>query len=256
VKDARVFAGTLFAPISFMFALVTPPAPPPTALPGPEQAPEVAPVPAPPREDRTEAQRKRDAWLLSLEGALHAPSDVGVQATVEFPFRLRLSTGFGFMPVNWLTGFIANATSDEQARAVLELPSYSGTIWRAQAGFRPFRQLGLYLDGGYARATIHGSYELGGTLLGEEVGNGSYTVDTSLDIWLLELGYQWQIAHRGVIALGLGVMSTFNADTGITATEGAPGSSEFVSGARRADDALESYGTLPFVTLRFGVDLL
>ena len=248
--------GTLFAPVSFMFALVTPPAPPPTALPGPEQAPEVAAIPAPPRADRTEAQRKRDAWLLSLEGAVHAPSDVGVQVSVELPFRLRLSTGFGFMPVNWINGFIANATSDEQARAVLELPSYSGTIWRAQAGFRPFRQLGLYFEGGYAHASIHGSFDLAGTPFAEEIGNGGYTVDTSLDIWLLELGYQWQIAHRGVIALGLGVMSTFNADTGITATGGAPTSSEFASGARRADDALESYGTIPFVTLRVGVDLL
>jgi len=197
---------------------------------------------------------------LSLEGVVHAPSDLGVQAGVETPFRLRFFTGFGFMPVNWLTGFVANATSDDDARAVLELPSYSGTIWRAEVGVRPFRQLGLYLDGGYAHASIHGTFDLSslsGTPLADEIGvQGGYRVDSSLDIWLLELGYQWQIAHRGVLALGLGVMSTFNADTSIAATGGAPTSSQFTSGAKRANDALESHGTLPFLTVRAGVDLL
>ena len=72
----------------------------------------------------------------------------------------------------------------------------------------------------------------------------------------LELGYQWQIANRGVLALGLGVTSTFHADT-ITAASGlAPERSEFVSGAKRMNDALETHGTVPFVTLRFGLDLL
>jgi hypothetical protein len=240
-----------------VLALVAPPAPPPTTFPGPERAPEVASAPSARIDERTDEQKKRDRWQLSLEGAVHAPTDAGVQAGVELPFRLRLSAGFGVMPVNWITGFIAQTTRDDQARAVLELPSYSGTIWRVNAGFRPFSRLGFYADAGYARATIHGSFDLPGTLLGEEVGvEGGYVVQSALDLWLLEAGHQWQFAHRGLVALGLGVMSTFNARTSIGAIGGAPTTSEFVSGARRADDALESYGTIPFVTLRVGVDLL
>jgi hypothetical protein len=117
--------------------------------------------------------------------------------------------------------------------------------------------LGLYLDAGYARATLHGAYDLTNSVLAEEEGlQGRYDVQSSLDLWLLELGYQWQIADRGVLALGLGVMSTFQADTSIAASGGAPERSEFVSGVERMNDAFETHGTVPFVTLRFGVDLL
>lgn len=240
-----------------MLALVTPPAPPPTSLPGPEPAAEVgATRDSPPADAR--AKRLRDRWILALEAALHVPSDVSIQASVEFPFRLRLSGGVGFMPVDWVTGFIASTTSDDEARAILSLPSYTGTIWRAQAGFRPLKKLGLYLEGGYAHAAIHGSLDLSGSPFADELGaRGAYAVDSSLDLWLLEAGYQWQIAERGVIALGLGVMSTFDATTTATATGDAPTSpSELDQGIRRANDALERYGTLPFVSLRVGVDFL
>jgi len=196
--------------------------------------------------------------MLSLDAALHAPSDVSILASAEFPFRLRVSGGVGFMPVDWVTGFIASTTSDEEVRAILSLPSYTGTIWRAQAGFRPFKKLGFYLDGGYAHAAIHGSLDLSGSPFADELGvRGAYAVDSSLDLWLIEAGYQWQLGQRGVIALGLGVMSTFNANTTATATGDAPASSAQIDdGVRRANDALERYGTLPFVTVRVGVDLL
>ena len=254
---ARRALGTRFAHNKEMLALVAPPAPAPTTFPGPERAPEVRSAPAAPRVDETNEQKKRNRWMLSLEGAVHAPTDLGVQASVEVPFRLRVFGGFGVMPVNWITGFIAGATRDERAKAVLQLPDYSGTIWRAGLGYRPFKRLGLYLDAGYAHVGIHGSFDVPENLLGEELGvGGGYTVDTSLDLWLLEAGYQWQIARRGVVALGVGVMSTVHASTTIGAVGGAPRTSEFVSGAERANDALESYGTIPFVTLRVGVDVL
>jgi hypothetical protein len=241
-----------------MFALVTPPAPAPTSFPGPERAPEVARAPGVSRTDEeTAEQRKRDRWMLSLEGVVHAPSDVGFQASVELPFRLRFAGGFGFMPAEWITALVAKSTRDERARAVLDLPSYSGTIWRTELGYRPFPRLGLYFHGGYARATIHGSFELPPMLLGQELGvSGSYAVTSSLDLWLLEAGYEWQIAHRAVLAFGAGVMSTFHATTDVSAGGGAPTTSEFVSGTRQANDALERYGTIPFLTLRAGIDVL
>jgi hypothetical protein len=244
------------APSPAEFAIVTPPAPPPSEEPPVSAPPKLELAPRP---EKTRAQRIRERWLLSVEGVVHAPSDLGVQAGVEVPIRLRFSTGFGFMPVEWLTGFVARATDDPEVRAALELPSYSGTIWRSQLGVRPFRKLGLYFDAGYARATLNGQLDLTssmGVLIGDDDLQGRYDVKSSLDLWLLEFGYQWQIAHRGVLALGLGVMSTFHADTTITASGGAPERSEFVSGVERMNDALEKHGTVPFVTLRFGVDLL
>jgi hypothetical protein len=245
--------GALAAPSTAKLAVVTPPAPP-NEEPAVIVPPKLQPAP---RSERTRAQRIRERWLISLDGVVNAPSDVGVQAGVELPIRLRLSTGFGFMPVEWLTGFVARATDDPEVRAALQLPSYSGTIWRTKLGVRPFRKLGLYFDAGYARATLHGSLDLTNSFLAEEEDlQGRYDLQSSLDLWLLELGYQWRVANHGVLALGLGVMSTFNADTSITASGGAPERSEFVSGVQRMNDALETHGTVPFVTLRFGIDLL
>jgi hypothetical protein len=237
-----------------MLALVTPPAPPPTSLPGAEPAAEVRDQPpAKPAKERSLSER----WILAPEVALHAPSDVSLQASVEFPFRLRLSGGVGIMPVDWVSGFIARATSNEEARAILSLPEYRGTIWRAQGGFRPFRNVGFYLEGGYAHADIHGSLDFAGSPFAEGLGvQGAYAVDSSLDLWLVEAGYQWHLAHRGVIALGLGVMSTFDATTTASVTGGAERTPEFDEGLRTANDALESYGTLPFVSVRVGIDLL
>lgn len=213
-------------------------------------------APTPEEERRSKTDRIRDRWLISVEGVVHAPSDLGFQAGVELPFRMRIFTGFGFIPADQITNFVSNATSDPRARLVLALPSYSGNIWRAQVGFRPFKNAGLYLDGGYARATIRGDLDFSGTPLENELGSGGYRVRSSLDLWLLELGYQWEIARRGVIGIGGGVLSTFNADTRVQATGGAPSDSRFTEGAEQANRAFESYGTIPTLTLRLGVDLL
>ncbi len=244
-----------------MFAFLAPAAPPPTGV-ADEPPAYVEAAPAPPSDrppDRPAPKRGgRDPWLLALEGVVRAPSDVGVQAGVEFPFRLRVFTGFGYMPLDWVTGFVGNVTPNSDARAVLTLPSYSGTIWRIQAGVRPFRNLGFYADAGYAHANISGTFTPSQALV-EELNldfTGGFAVDSSLHLWLVELGHEWIVARHGVIALGLGVMSTFDANTNISMTGGGTRPPELVRGERLANDALESYGTIPFVTLRVGVDFL
>jgi hypothetical protein len=239
-----------------MFAFLAPPAPPPTALVDDPPPAEVESAPATSSSPPLPRPRGRDSWLLALEGVLRAPSDVGVQAGVEFPFRLRVFTGFGYMPVGWLTGFVADVTPNRAARAVLTLPSYSGTIWRLQVGVRPFRKLGFYADAGYAHASIRGTYTPSDAVADEFDIGGAFAVDSSLNLWLVEIGHEWVVARRGVLALGLGVMSTFDANTNIAYTGAGPRPAELARGEHLADDALESYGTIPFVTVRVGVDLL
>lgn len=258
-------AGTRFAPGPLVFAFLAPAAPPPTAL--AEERPSFVESTSPAAADErfgsdvgeTPAKKSdRDRWLLALEGVVRAPSDIGVQGGVEFPFRLRLFTGFGYMPIDWVTGFVADATPNREARAVLALPSYAGTIWRIQAGVRPFRRLGFYADAGYARANISGTFTPSRSLTEEFDIDfaGGFEVNSSLNLWLVELGHEWIIARHGVVALGLGVMSTFDANTNISMTGGGERPPELAEGERTADDALESYGTIPFITLRVGVDFL
>src|SRR5688500_15791326 len=119
----------------------------------------VTPLTPPDEDDRT-AQRRREQWLLSVEGVTHAPVDIGFQLGVETPFRLRLFGAYGWVPspyMNLLTGIAAGASDSPYAEALLKQAEYSGRTWRLQAGVRPFRALGLYGDLGYASVRADGS---------------------------------------------------------------------------------------------------
>src|SRR6185436_3137939 len=117
---------------------------------------------------------------------------------------------------------------------------------------------GLYGDFGYARLDATGALDLSSTGIPvlEQLGGG-YEAQTSLDMWLIELGYQGEIADRAVLGLALGVMGTFKAKTRIAAVGGAPTSSAALkSAASQADTALEKYGFAPTLTLRLGFDMI
>jgi hypothetical protein len=219
----------------------------------------VTPLTPPDEDDRT-AQRRREQWLLSVEAVTHAPVDIGFQVGVETPFRLRLFGAYGWVPspyMNLLTGIAAGASENPYAEALLKEAEYSGRTWRVQAGVRPFRALGLYGDIGYASVRADGSLDLSSTNVAALARlDGGYRASTKLDMWLFELGYQAQLKERMVLALALGAMGTFNARTDIRPVAGAPNSEALDTAATQADTALETYGVVPTLTLRLGVDLI
>ncbi len=199
--------------------------------------------------------------MLSLEAVTHAPVDVGAQVGLETPQGLRIFGGYGLVPgayMGLLTGIAANASGDSYARTLLEDARYSGHTWRVQAGFRPFRALGLYGDVGYARLNARGDWDLSSSDVPQLAAlGGGYQARTALDLWLVELGYQAQLKDRLVLALALGCMGTFSSTTRITAVDGAPTNSAILtSAASQADTALQRYGIVPTLTLRLGFDLI
>jgi hypothetical protein len=224
-------------------------------------APALVPAVADDRdEDARAAKRRREAWILSLEGVTHAPVDIGAQFGVETPPGIRLFAGFGWVPqayMGLLTGVAASASGNSYAQALLEEADYTGRTWRIQVGLRPFRSLGLYGDFGYAQLRAKGSLDLSSTNVPALAAlGGGYRADTKLDMWLLELGYQAQFADRVMLALALGVMGTVEATTTIRSVDGAPNSKLLGDAARQGDSALESYGIVPTLTLRLGFDLI
>jgi hypothetical protein len=211
--------------------------------------------------DAKAAQRRREHWLLSLEGETHAPIDMGLQVGLETPQGLRLFGGYGWVPggyMSLLTGIAANASGSSYAQALLDETAYQGHTWRVQAGFRPFRALGLYADIGYAQLRASGSFDLAASSNAQLAAlGGSYGAHTRLDMWLVELGYQGQVADRIVLGLALGAIGTLNSTTSITASNGAPTNAAILnSAATQADTALEKYGIVPTLTLRLGFDLI
>lgn len=210
--------------------------------------------------DASHSKRLRDEWMLSLEAVTHAPIDMGAQLGLETPQRLRLFAGYGWVPggyMDLLTGVAASASGNSKARALLDEADYRGHTWRVQVGFRPFRELGLYGDVGYARLRAKGSLDLASSSVSmlADLGGG-YRADTKLDMWLFELGYQGQIADRLVLGLALGAMGTLESTTTIASVDGAPSSSLLNDAAQQADVAFESYGIVPTLTLRLGFDFI
>lgn len=211
--------------------------------------------------DSRAAERRHKAWMLSLEVLTHAPLDMGVQLGVETPQGLRLFAGYGWVPGSYmglLTGVAASASGNSYAETLLNQAKYEGHTWRAQVGWRPFRAIGLYGDVGYARVTANGSLDLASSNIPQlAMFGGGYTANTRLDMWLVELGYQGELADRIVLALALGAMGTFNSTTTITAVNGAPTDNAILNAAAsQADAALEKYGIVPTLTLRLGFDLI
>jgi hypothetical protein len=211
--------------------------------------------------DGKAAEQRREAWMLAVEGVTHAPIDVGVQVGLQTPQGLRLFGGYGWVPgsyMNLLTGIAANASGNAYADALLDDAEYRGRTWRVQLGWRPFRAIGLYGDVGYARLSADGALNLASSRIPQlAVFGGGYEANTRLDMWLIELGYQAQIADRIVLGLALGAMGTLNATTRITAVNGAPTNDAILNRAtNEADKALEKYGVVPTLTLRLGFDLI
>ena len=257
---------------------VAPRTPPPSALPPPHAAAPVVPArasspppvwtpaPAPVAPDRDRAGEPErsisDDWMLSIEGATHAPLDVGFLAGFETPAGLRLFGGYGWIPgayMGLVTDVVAaSAGADAQATALLQHGFQGGHVWRLQGGIRPFRKLGLYLDAGYSRVTFEGSVDAadvpGAAALGV---SGGYALSATLDMWLVELGYQAHLGDHVVVAIGAGVMGTFNAKTNVSPTSGSVGLPTLDSATTtQVDQMLEQNGYLPTLTLRLGFDLI
>jgi hypothetical protein len=212
---------------------------------------------APDRRDEV-AARKR--WIGALEGVTHAPIDVGVQATLQMPIGLRVVTSYGWMPTAYadvLTNVARGWSNDARARALLDGLAINGRVWRLGAGVHPFKNVGLYLDAGYARASLDGTLALASAEALELAGvEDAGTVSSRLNLWFFELGYQAQIADRAVLALGMGMMGTIDSRTSIAGTGNSTVEAALSESEILLDDTFETYGFVPTLTVRAGLDLI
>lgn len=235
----------------------SPPALPFYATPPAAFAPNAVPtahakLPAPP------APASR-AWMLSAEAATRAPVDTGAQLTLESPYHLRLSVGYGWVPSsysNLFTGIASSASGNAEVGAILSHASYRGRTFRTALGVRPFNKAGLHLDVGYARVNLDGTLDLAesGVAVLQSLG-GVYAAHSTMDAWLVEVGSQVE-AWGVVFGFAFGLMHTFAAHTSISGGSGLPASVVLAEAAQQADAALKSYGYVPTLTLRLGFDLL
>jgi hypothetical protein len=201
-------------------------------------------------------KQTRERWLLALEGALNAPVDLGLRATLDTPARVRVLGGYGWIPSAYFSSIASGLTSDPRAESILDDLDFTGNVWRVGAGVRPLPKLGLYLDGGYARASLDASLTLASSELPElRAVGGDASMSSRLNLWFFELGYQAQVLERIVLAGGLGATGTLDSHTTVDGSS-VIATSAISDLAQDVDDAFESYGFVPTLSLRLGVDLI
>lgn len=210
------------------------------------------------REPGTESKDRTKDFTLAIEGAANIPLDVGFEAGVDMPFGLRIFGGYGWIVAPYSTFLRGASIADGPARVTINEARASGYLLRAKLGIRPFRKLGLYFDAGYARAELDGSVDLTGSVSGVGSISGGYNASSSLDLWLVELGYQAKIENRLVLAAGLGFTGTIAANTTVSplgvAQQSDPTAIRLSEAS--ADRALEKYGYIPTLNLKLGFNLL
>jgi hypothetical protein len=201
------------------------------------------------------SERLRDDWLLSLEAVTRVPIDAGAQIGVETPFGLRAFAGYGKVPyLAMLAGIVVDASDRNLVTAFLHRGHASGDSARLVLGFRPFRRLGVTIDGTYARLRLDARMTVPPTSFqGLEFPGGAYHAHTTLDLWGVELGYQGQIERRLVLGAAAGVTGAVASRTSITPSGAAPDDPALPVAAERVDHAFRTH-VVPTVTLRLGFD--
>jgi hypothetical protein len=197
--------------------------------------------------------------MLSLEAATRAPVDVSVQARFETPGGLRLGGGYGWLPSSYL-GFVARAatlaTGTDSGTGALAAHGYQhGRSWHAVVGLRPFHNTGVYLDAGYAEVRLGGAIATS-VLVGSPDVVGAYSVATTTRMWLVELGYQAQIADRIVFAVGIGATGVLASHTTASADQGTALPQSTVDAATQSLDDSMRHLLLPTLDARLGFDLI
>lgn len=198
------------------------------------------------------AQQRSDDWTLSVEGVSRMPIDVGVGVVLELPIAFRVSAGYGWVPVPYLNLVSQLTSMGSQASALLSHAFQSGRTWRVQGGLRPFRSLGLYVDAGYSQLRLDGAIDAS-SVPGVPL-SGRYTADTTVGMWLVELGYEAWIADHIVLGVAGGMVGATSsrshlAGPGVSASDASDAASTF-------DAQIVRYGKIPTLTARLGFDFI
>jgi hypothetical protein len=219
-------------------------------------------VPQARRDERADENKVSEDWILAFSAVTHAPVDLAAEVGLELPMGLRFGASYGYVPsayLNVITGALTSANAvDETSRALVEKGFESGRSWRLQLGLRPFKSFGGYIDAGFSRVTISGTLAAADAMSAGLLLPVDYSVDSTLNLWFVELGYQAQIANRLLLAFGFGLMRTTSAKT----TAESVASSVPIVGqtedqvTSNIDSALEQYGIIPTLNLRIGFDAI
>jgi hypothetical protein len=165
------------------------------------------------------------ALHLDLKLGTAFPTDLGAQATLEIPARIRFTTAAAWLPGPYLD-FINNTSVkaqwyDQVTADLISAALQNSLILRAHIGWRPFKKLGFQFELGY------NFIGLGGGLTGEDVleaatdynlpaGTGGYfefSAQAALHRADLTVGWEFVVKKHLLLRLDIGASYTFSANS-------------------------------------------
>ena len=142
-------------------------------------------------------------WHLGIEGMTDFPLQVGAQVWLETPHRFRITVSSGEMPDAYLqtlnsVAVAAGAYNHATADFITELLDKAAS-WRLQVGWRPFRNRGAYIEGGFGILTVEKGLALADVIslattfpAPQQAGLGfGYDVHTVVETLGVEVGWIW-----------------------------------------------------------------
>jgi len=182
--------------------------------PAPEAVPVLAKPPPPPQR-----------YHLGIQILTDLPIQVGAKIWLELPYRLRLSTSFGYLPggyVDIINDILVAAHAYSQSEAdLIRSALQSSFIWRLHVGWRPLKNRGFYFEVGYGLASLGGgasSAELIAGVTGKPIPpdlgtNKGYLVSAVLHMVDVEVGWQWFVWKGLSLRAAVGFAGTVGAQT-------------------------------------------
>lgn len=209
------------------------------------------------------------AWGLVLGAGTDLPLAVNGHAALEGPLRTRLTTSLGVLPGAYVDALnravVESGGYDEDTGRAVKAALERSLVWRTHVGLRPWR--GLYVEGGYGLVTLGGSAtgsEVLEIVTGEplpdvEGGNRPFTVDATVHMVDVEVGYAFRLPGRLQLRLAVGGAFTFASHVEIEA-DYPPAAPALVERFERlAEDELREdlrrYGHVPVVSVSLGYRL-
>ncbi len=214
------------------------------------------------------ASAERSSFKVGAEALTSFPIQLGGRLWTELPGRVRVGTSLGYLPGAYesaINAVLVGAGAYDQSTGDLVRTALSSSlVWRAELGWRPFSDLGGYIDVGYGLATINGELDLAtvAAVVDEPALTsvrglpGSYAMSGLLHMVTVELGWQWNLVKgltiRAAAGAAISVAASVDLEAGGSATQNQRAAELVRTGEALVEQSLTRYAVTPTVSLALG----
>ncbi len=214
------------------------------------------------------AAAEQSSLRFGAEALTSFPIQLGGRLWLELPGRVRVGTSLGYLPGAYesaVNSVLVDAGAyDKPTGELVRAALSSSLVWRAEVGWRPFSDLGGYIDVGYALATIRGDFDLASladvldqpSLTAVRGLPNSYALSGLLHMITVELGWQWLVYKgltiRAAAGAAISVAATAEIQAGGTSAQTSLAAGLISASEVLVEETLTQYVVTPTISLALG----